>query len=371
MAIPIIHFVGFGLALSILYIIGQVLYNIFLHPLRRYPGPLLMRAGRIGYCYKLVTGTLPFDMLDLHNKYGSVVRIAPNELAFSDPRAWKDIMGHRKQGAALFEKWNGFYRTAPNQPATVVNASGEEHANLRRQLAHGFSDRSLREQEPIIMKYIDLLIQRLHENSYDGTKPVDLMAWYNYTTFDIIGDLAFGEPFGCLSTSNYHPWVRSIFQIARFGTVMQTAQFFPLLSKILIAVLSSKRLRRGREQHQELTKAKVQRRMELGKSTERPDLIEGLLKKKDEWVCVNYLMKNPATLEKLTKEVRSAFQDEEEIDLTSVNRLEYMFACLEESLRCYPPVATGLPRVVPRGGATICDHYIPEDVNPNIPSPLF
>lgn len=37
------------------------------------------------------------------------------------------------------------------------------------------------------------------------------MKWYNYATFDIIGDLAFGSDFGCLASSNYHPWVSIIF----------------------------------------------------------------------------------------------------------------------------------------------------------------
>ena len=40
--------------------------------------------------------------------------------------------------------------------------------------------------------------------------------WYNLTAFDIIGDLAFGEPFGGLKSSTYHSWVQGIFQVLRF-----------------------------------------------------------------------------------------------------------------------------------------------------------
>lgn len=43
-----------------------------------------------------------------------------------------------------------------------------------------------------------------------------------------------------------------------------------------------KRMMEERKVHQELTKEKLRRRMELGK--ERPDLVEGLLKKREEWV---------------------------------------------------------------------------------------
>jgi cytochrome P450 len=142
-------------------------------------------------------GTLPFDMLDLHKRYGPVVRVAPNELAFSDAQAWRDIMGHRVGGGgeagAEMEKWPNFYRPVADMPTDIVNAGREEHTLLRRTMAHGFSDRSMREQQPLIKSYIDLFIRRLREHGEGGNKAVDLAAWYNFTTFDVIGDLAFGE----------------------------------------------------------------------------------------------------------------------------------------------------------------------------------
>lgn len=39
-----------------------------------------------------------------------------------------------------------------------------------------------------------------------------------------------------------------------------------------------------------------------------------------------------------------------------------MLECLKESLRMYPPVAAGMPRVVPKGGAKIAGTFVPEDV---------
>ena len=72
------------------------------------------------------------------------------------------------------------------------------------------------------------------------------------------------------------------------------------------------------------------------------------------------LLTNPLALATLAKEVRSAFKSEDEIDIGSVSRLTYMLACLNEALRMYPPVPTGLPRIVPKGGASVADHYVPE-----------
>ena len=75
------------------------------------------------------------------------------------------------------------------------------------------------------------------------------------------------------------------------------------------------------------------------------------------------LLTNSEALAKLTQEVRSTFKTEEEITINSVANLTYMLACLDEALRMYPPVANGLPRVVPRGGGSILDRYVPEDVS--------
>ncbi|GKT65448.1 cytochrome P450 [Colletotrichum tofieldiae] len=375
---------------AIAYCLGHAIYNLFLHPLAKFPGPVWMRVSRAPFCYKLLTGTLPFDMLELHKRYGPVVRIAPDELAFHDSRAWKDIMGHKSQGGAEMEKSMKFYRSVPNAPSDIVSSGREEHANLRRSLAHGFSERSMRDQQPMIKSYVDLLVQRLHQHGANGSKPLDLAAWYNYTTFDVIGDLAFGESFGCLDGSDYHPWVKAIFQMARLGTVLQTGTHYPLVLKLMMAMIPEK-AKRERAHHEEFTEAKLKRRMELGQ--DRPDLIEGLLKKKDDWNmsfaklkanssiliiggsettatllsgATYYLLMNPDALAKLTDEIRSAFKDESEIDFQSVSNLPYLLACLDEALRLYPPVPIGLPRIVPQGGANIADHYVPEGTTVSI-----
>jgi hypothetical protein len=83
-----------------------------------------------------------------------------------------------------------------------------------------------------------------------------------------------------------------------------------------------------------------------------------------------YVLTCPDAFQKLTEEVRSAFKSEDEINIVSVNRLTYMLACLDEALRMYHPVANGLPRVVPKGGANIIGRYVPENVcccNQSIP----
>ena len=68
---------------------------------------------------------------------------------------------------------------------------------MRKTLSHGFSASALTAQEDLVHHYVDLLIRQLRK--CNGAE-LDAVKWYNYTTFDIIGELSFGESFGSLET---------------------------------------------------------------------------------------------------------------------------------------------------------------------------
>ncbi|CAN8105332.1 unnamed protein product [Discula destructiva] len=385
LSLSFVNVIALSAIASVSYVVLSIFYNLFLHPLRKYPGPLLCRSMRLYMCYLNMSGVLHWRMLEMHRKYGPIVRIAPNELAFSDSRSWRDMSGHRtgSDGRGDLDKYMPFYRAIPVEiiPDSVTSEDREMHSTVRRMMANGFSEKSMRDQQPFIRKYIDLLIKRLHEIGAGGSKAVDIMSWYNFTTFDVIGDLAFAEPFGCLDGSGYHPWVKSIFEHVKVGTILQTLGYWPGLKSMLFNLTPAE----ARKQHQELTLAKTRKRIEIG--AERPDLMHGLLKEnKDGFKLseekidsnagiliiagsettatllsgVTYLLlTNPHTMEKLVHEIRSAFKSEDEIELNSVNSLSYMLACLEEAFRFYPPAPVGLPRVTPKQGAHIGDEFIP------------
>ncbi len=192
----------------------STLYRLLLHPLRGIPGPKLWAASSIPYLLAWLSGRAPFIIHDLHETYGDVVRIGPNRLSFTHPDAWRDIRGHRKSGQHEHAKDPALYAISKNN---ILGATRDYHARIRRILSHGFSAKSMQEQQPLIMRYVDLLMQRLGEMTIDESgQPreavANLASWFNFTTFDIIGDLAFGESFGCLEESRYHPWVDAIFQ---------------------------------------------------------------------------------------------------------------------------------------------------------------
>lgn len=74
----------------------RVLYNLFLHPLRNLPGPFIARCSPLWRLVKYFQGTWHDDILDLHRKYGQVVRLSPGEVSFTNQDAIKAIYGHGK-----------------------------------------------------------------------------------------------------------------------------------------------------------------------------------------------------------------------------------------------------------------------------------
>lgn len=76
-----------------------------------------------------------------------------------------------------------------------------------------------------------------------------------------------------------------------------------------------------------------------------------------------YLCTNRQALEKLTHEVRTAFSSEEEIEMVSAQQLQYMQAVMNEGLRMYPPVPTGIVRRVTDDGGVFLGRYVPSGVS--------
>ncbi|RYP77429.1 hypothetical protein DL771_001224 [Monosporascus sp. 5C6A] len=250
-------------------------YNYLLHPLRSYPGPLLWRITPFPRAAALARGTLAFDVARLQEQYNPVVRIGPSELAFTTAEAWKDVYGHSGAGDEN-PKDLRFYRLVKSAPLSIINAGPEEHSRLRRWLGYGFSDRSIQAQEGIIKDYIDLLVRRLHEHCKDGDTPLNMKEWFNWTTFDIIGNLGFGSDFQCLENASYTPWIRMITDSMKKGAIAQAMTYIGLTPLVRWAI---EKAQARYVDHRRLSAQKVEQRIELGKRGERPDFLEGLLNK--------------------------------------------------------------------------------------------
>lgn len=85
---------GLLVAATAVYLVVGWIYVAFFHPLSIYPGPKLYAASAIPYSFHILRGELPFKVLQLHEKYGEVVRISPWELSYNSVQAWHEIYGH-------------------------------------------------------------------------------------------------------------------------------------------------------------------------------------------------------------------------------------------------------------------------------------
>jgi hypothetical protein len=88
--LPTACFLGF------LYLLAVIVYRAFLHPLAKVPGPFLASITRAWQTRKYVSGQWHDVALNLHAKYGAVVRIAPDEVSFVDPDTLKKLYSYAK-----------------------------------------------------------------------------------------------------------------------------------------------------------------------------------------------------------------------------------------------------------------------------------
>jgi len=76
-----------------------------------------------------------------------------------------------------------------------------------------------------------------------------------------------------------------------------------------------------------------------------------------------FLVQNPNAYKKLKEEVNGLFKDEEyeAVKLGDLDRAPYLNACINESLRLFPPGPNGMQRVVNTpGGLTLGGKHVPE-----------
>lgn len=279
-------------------------------------------------------------------------------------------------------------RGPPKRPVQILNANDADHSRIRKLFSHAFSEKALREQEPLIQSYADLLINQLRKQ-YEMSKgsAFNMIVWYNFLTFDIVGDLGFGEPFNCLKDVKYHAWVAVIvmqFKAATFSLAMQ----YYSAGRWFLQNWVPQKLIDDAVKHDQFSNHTVRRRLNL--KGDRPDFLSEVQRHNDEkgmtveeivetsnimivagsestsltlTGITNFLAQYPDAMAKLAEEIRGTFKEESLITSGGVYKLPYLNAVIQEGLRLFPPIPDGFRREVPPGGDTICGEWIPEGVS--------
>ncbi|KAM0204704.1 hypothetical protein ACHAQI_009878 [Fusarium lateritium] len=367
--------------LQLLFIIFSTFYYAFFHPLAKVPGPKLYGATQLPYLHHLVQGDWVSHLAKLHDHYGPVVRVGPTDVSFITAGAFKTIYGHKSSGGKDFPKDLRNYRQ--DRPvADLITANEQDHKRMRRLLSHAFSQKALHSQEEIMRQYVDLFITQLTKRARQGTV-VNLVAWFNFATFDLIGHLTLGQSFGCLESGKYHPWVSNIFDSVRVVPISHA--IIRLGLKSLMPYLVPKRFKTAYQETSQFSEHAALARLDAN-DTKSHDFMSYVLRYNDERgmsrdeiietstllitagsettaTCLSgaacLLLSNRDKYEKLTSEVRAAFSSEEEITVSRCDQLKYLVAVFQETLRMYPPAPAGFSRFTPAEGEFMEGYWVP------------
>ncbi len=213
-------------------IVHSVTTNIVLSPLRDIPGPLPAKLTPRWLGAITFAGHRASYIHALHQRYGDVVRVAPDEVSFASAAAARDIYvgvdvdidsanGSARQQKGADER-ESFWRTRrrPGAPAGVLTVTKtfpksplydtlgkrnvfrmrdeEEQRQRLKRVGHAFSPSLMPDVERVMHDETANLLRAMER--YRG-RPINLMHWFRMLSFDIVGTLVSFW----LSTTFYFP----------------------------------------------------------------------------------------------------------------------------------------------------------------------
>ncbi|KAJ0134002.1 Fusaric acid cluster transcription factor FUB12 [Fusarium oxysporum f. sp. albedinis] len=330
----------------------KVFRRAYLTPLSRVPGPFHAKFMHLWLKKHVLGGSRIYYIHNLHLKYGQIVRVSPDDVHFSDPSAFKEI--HRIGGRYEKNKWYRSFRKGGDHDDLFSMLDSKMHAQRRKLFAPLFSNTAL--------------MSNRHRRQSHGSGSEDQgggnAGWRG-------GRLQKTEPLQILEVA------------AKFGLITSE---LPLLSSMLrcIPVSAIQRASNSDAQIQKLAEMTLQRARSNGigsanvfskivaeneKDSEQLSDYEVALEAGafivigtgTTAVTLSYLvyavLSDPRIQARLETEVgmlEPGYTD------AQVAALPYLSAVIEETLRKYSAAPGALPRTVPKGGATLAGHFIPE-----------
>ncbi|KIX94699.1 uncharacterized protein Z520_09745 [Fonsecaea multimorphosa CBS 102226] len=360
------------------------LYRAFFHRLHSFPGPFGAKISKLWHVWNVAPTIKNYKFLTrMHQKYGTFVRTGPCEVSTIHPDAIEVLYG----AGSKCTKGAGY--ESNSDLTSMHQARSRVHHDMRRKAwARGFTQSSLRDYEPRVERYTQSLVEQIR--AFSG-QPINAAQWFNYYSFDVMGDLAFAKDFDMLKNGQKH-WAIEILNggqrgIGIFGPV---PWLFIIMSNIPPVVKEFKKfIKFCEDMMEERMKMKV----------DRPDISSWILQSppmtgthfsEKAWLTGDtrliivagsdttaatlthlfyHLAKDQSQLELLREEVESLKGD---LDASKLVTLKHLNGAINEALRLHPPVPSGVARLTPPEGITIGGTYIPGGVNILAPSyPLF
>lgn len=354
-----------GVFAFVAYLTTQSLYNVFFHPLRNYPGPSLAKFSILWKLLGNLQGRKAHRIHEAHLQYGPVVRVAPNELSFSEPAAVKEIYS-----SSAFAKEERFYfaKRIFHENHLLSFRDNKAHRQRQKLLQRGFSQASVLEFEPNMSSKIQTLLDQLAK----APQPVDVLPWAHWLGFDTIYHLMFDEDPESVRDGHPH-WVMAAMRSWRPTFIYK--ELFPPLEQLgpyvpgyiggyfravqrwkafAVDIIRSCRVRGTKASF--LTNALAGEDAALGRPLTDSELAEecmggmfgGSGTTANTFVYVLWaVLTQPAVQRRLRAELLEALPESGAgvPGATECARLPYLQAVISETLRRYPTIIATLPRV--------------------------
>ncbi|KAA8895566.1 cytochrome P450 [Sphaerosporella brunnea] len=370
---------------------GWVVYQRVFSPYAGIPGPFWASVTRFWYLRRVIAEDIHRCTKSLHQRYGPIVRIAPDEVSISDPAAMKQIYAVTG-GFTKTDFYTAQTRISVSPRNDLVTERDEAvHAVRRRLVNRMFTMSSIMESEAHINRVTEAFFQALSEHA-TNSKTLDMAQWLRMYTMDIIGELFFGRMFGFIQErKDIGGYMAAIDAVAPHGMRVGVMSSWMRPFQMLLIPFSSQFLPgiRGFKALAAESKRYVEER--VGMKTERRDMLGALLQIAEEhnpefdlrdvhmeaYVAifagaettatalrstVYHLSRTPHARAKLQAEIDSAHRRGKLSPMITYGEaveLPYLDAVLKEAMRVQPPIAFTLPRHVPAGGRTICGRFSP------------
>ncbi|KAF2724387.1 putative cytochrome P450 [Polychaeton citri CBS 116435] len=384
-------FEGAWLLLTVLAfgLLIKLFYNTFFGPLSKIPGPFYTRITNLELKWATLQGRKMYYLDSLHQKYGPIVRISPDEASVVDLAATREI--HKITGGFKKTPWyKAFTNYGTNNMFTMIDV--KEHSNRRRLLGQPLSDSALKAVRPLVMQKTKLAISKLKEQ-LEEEGHMDVLRWFHYMAIDIISDLSFGESFALLEAGKDNQYIQDMAKndaysgyVSELAPVFKLMSYSPyqpaimnemketprrLLSHARAALKTYKDLRETAPQKIEnkpMLFAKMFKAQADGGLEENQIIAEAAsnILGGGETVAVTlaYLIwlvsKSPDTQSKIAQELASI---PDEFTYDEVRSLHYLEMVVRESMRLYNSVVgASLRRTVPEGGRSLAGYFIKQGV---------
>ncbi|KAJ2996575.1 hypothetical protein NUW58_g937 [Xylaria curta] len=179
----------------LLYAVCISIYRLFFHPLRRVPGPKLAALTKwvetYYECFKQPGGQFMWEYQKWHDKYGPIVRIAPNEVHIQDIRFYDTLYSNTRHSNKLKHLEHRFN----NKLSGFATAEHHVHRTRRAAINPFFSKRTIARHSPNIQNLMDQLCERVKSEFAQDGSVLNLSNMWGAFTGDIVVGYCLEKPY--------------------------------------------------------------------------------------------------------------------------------------------------------------------------------